>query len=321
MSAAGGAVAPVLVLGGTGHYGRRIVAALVAQGVPARVLTRDPARARLALGDGPETVPGDLEDRAALARAVAGVRAVVVAVSAFQRGQYRRLREIERDGVLGAVEQARAAGVRRLVYLSGYDRPRAAGAFAEIGAMAEIGRIKAEVEDALVATDLDWTVLGLCPSMELFFSLLRGDRLIAPGGGPPALPTVSAVDVGAIGAEAALRDDLGRQRFRVVGPRALSFAEAARILAEATGRPIRVRAVPLLPFRLGYALLRPFSPYLAAAVSLPLALARFPEEVAAGAAADHRRLQETFHYPPTSLADEARRRFGARRGLRSTSGQ
>ena len=43
----------VLVLGGTGHYGQRIVRSLAAKGVPVRVLTRSATRAHGIL---PETV-------------------------------------------------------------------------------------------------------------------------------------------------------------------------------------------------------------------------------------------------------------------------
>lgn len=300
--------APVLVLGGTGHYGCALVTALLERGARVRALSRRPEVAREILGGSPEIVRGDVTDAGSLASALDGARALVVAISAFSRADYGRMREIERDAVIRTFGQAHAGGVRRVVYVSIYDRPRPAFA---VGALAETGRIKAEVEDALAASDLDWTVLGGCPSMELFFRLLRGNRLIAPGGGPKALPTVSPRDMGAIGAEAALRDDLGGKRFRVVGPQAVSFAEAARILSEATGKPIRVQRVPLLPFRVAAILLRPFSRYLSLAASLPALLSRFPPELAAEAAADHRRLVETFHYAPTSLADEARRRFGA----------
>ena len=40
------------------------------------------------------------------------------------------------------------------------------------------------------------------PSMEIFFAMLRGDTLVVPGGGPPALPTVAASDLGEIAAQA-----------------------------------------------------------------------------------------------------------------------
>jgi uncharacterized protein YbjT (DUF2867 family) len=135
--------------------------------------------------------------------------------------------------------------------------------------------------------------------------------MVVPGGGPPALPTVSAADVGEIAAEAALRADLGRRRFCVAGPEVLSFPEAARRISAVWGIPIGFRAVPLA------------LPALARAVTWPLARAsdrlsyanqmlgfigllnRFPPEVAAGAPAAHALLRETFDYVPTTLEKEA----------------
>ena len=59
----------ILVVGGTGTLGTRLVRLLVDQGQDVRVLTRDPARA----ADLPDTVQamtGDLRDPAAIAAAV-----------------------------------------------------------------------------------------------------------------------------------------------------------------------------------------------------------------------------------------------------------
>lgn len=55
---------PVLVLGGTGHYGWHIVRALVAKQVPVRVLSRSRASAHKALGTEPEIVEGDVTELA-----------------------------------------------------------------------------------------------------------------------------------------------------------------------------------------------------------------------------------------------------------------
>ena len=117
--------ARVLVLGGTGHYGRHIVRSLAAKGVPVRVLTRNVARASGVLPETVELTEGDLESPDAVARALQGIDRVVVAVSAFTRDQIRRMVAVERDAVIAALDQAEAAGVRRVVYVSVFDvQPR-----------------------------------------------------------------------------------------------------------------------------------------------------------------------------------------------------
>ena len=49
----------VPVLGGTGHYGRHIVGALLRLGADVRVLTRNEERARKLLGQAIDVVEGD----------------------------------------------------------------------------------------------------------------------------------------------------------------------------------------------------------------------------------------------------------------------
>jgi uncharacterized protein YbjT (DUF2867 family) len=298
---------PILVLGGTGHYGRHIVRALQHKGIPVRVLSRAAGRARALLG-GVEVVEEDLCDHVAVMRALAGARAVVVSVSAFAPATIRQVRAIEHDAVLAVLAEAERAGPRRVVYLSVYEVRLEVAAEVKLE---ESGAVKAAVEAALAASGLDWTVLGLPPSMELFFAMLRGDTMVVPGGGPPALPTISPADVGEIAAQAALRGDLGGQRFRLTGPEALSFPEAARRIGAATGRSIRFRKVPLALPRIAAALLTPFALvsnrvlFIRQMLGFIRLLNRFP---AADVAADFRRLQETFRYTPTTLEMEIARR-------------
>lgn len=295
---------PVLVLGGTGHYGWHIVKSLLAKEAPVRVLSRDSHAARKALGKEPSIVQGDITDRSALECALDGARSVVIAVSAFSRSLIHRLWEIEHDAVLQAFEVAVEKGVERVVLISVY---AIEDDFIERFDM-EAGRVKRAVEKALAATDLNWTVLGAPPSMEIFFATIRGDTMVFPGGGPPAFPTISSVDVGEIAAQAALRDDLAGQRFSMAGPEALSFPEAAARLSKALGKEIRFKKIPLALPRMGGAIAGLFVPYFGHMVTSMVALNNFPQHVAAQVPQAHRRLLETFNYTPTTLEMEAERR-------------
>jgi len=167
----------VLVLGGTGHYGRHIVGSLEAKGVAVRVLTRSAERARGCLPESVEVMEGDLESREAVIRALRGVGRLVVSVSAFTRAQVRRLEAVERDAVIMALAEAEAAGVTRVVYLSVFDiRPEISERLRLVSA-----KIKLDVEAYLRSSGFDWTVLGAPPSMEIFFAMTRGDRMVVPG--------------------------------------------------------------------------------------------------------------------------------------------
>jgi uncharacterized protein YbjT (DUF2867 family) len=301
----------VLVLGGTGHYGRHIVRSLAAKGVPVRVLTRNVARASGVLPETVELTEGDLESPDSVARALQGIDRVVVAVSAFTRDQIRKMVAVERDAVIAALDQAAAAGVRRVVYLSVFDiQPQKMPRQVHL----DSATIKLDVETYLRSSAFNWTVLGAPPSMELFFAMTRGDRMLVPGGGPKSLPTISPVDVGEIAAQAVLRDDLDRQRIRLVGPEPLSFPEAASRLSAVYGRTVRFTAIPLiLPKIAWYAtwpLARFSAPvdYVHQLLGFIQLLNSFPQDVALASVKDHDKLVRIFSYTPTTLEMEARRR-------------
>lgn len=302
----------VLVLGGTGHYGQRIVRSLAAKGVPVRVLTRSATRAHGILPETVEVVEGDIESREAVAMAIQGVGRVVVSVSAFDRKQIRRMWAIERDAVIAALDEAKNASISRIVYLSVFE------IWEEIAGRLYLdnAKIKLEVERHLKSSGFTWTIIGVPPSMEIFFAMTRGDRMVVPGGGPKVLPTISPVDLGEIVAQTALRDDLGGRRIRVAGPELLSFPEAARRLSAVYGKTIRFRAIPLFLPRMAWYVTRPLIRlsstlyFVNTMLGFIQLLNEFPQEIALEALQDHKDLVRTFNYTPTTLEMEARRRLG-----------
>ena len=296
---------PILVLGGTGHYGRHIVRSLVEKDEPVRVLSRNAANARQVVGDRPEIIEGDITSYESVRTSLNGARGIVISVSAFKWKTIHHIDLIERDALLIVLEAVPNAGIERVVYLSGYELREDV---IERLNLHQFVRIKQELEAALSESNLNWTVLGCAPSMELFFAMLRGNNMTVPGGGPPALPTISPVDVGEIAAQAVLRDDLRGKRFRLTGPEAFSFPEAARRISAVTGRPIKFRRIPLLPIKIAAALTRPFNPFLQHLFWAIKLINHFPQDVAAEVPAAHRLLLGTFDYVPTMLEMEVRRR-------------
>ncbi|MFC1620405.1 SDR family oxidoreductase [Candidatus Neomarinimicrobiota bacterium] len=297
----------VAVFGGTGHYGSGIVRSLLARGAGVQVLTRNPQGAREGLGEGAELITGDIMSREAVRSTLEGAQAVMLSVSALHWKSAKRLQEIERDGVLQVVEEAQRAGITRVVYTSGYELREN---FLKQHRMEAFGAIKLEVEGTLAASDLNWTILGCAPSMDLFFAFVRKGRMTVPGGGPPTgLPTIARRDVGEIAAQALLRDDLGGRRFRLTGPEALSFPEAARRIGELTGQPLKVIRIPLLPFRVGALLTRPFNPFVQQLYWSIKLMNNFPPDLAARVPTDHALLRETFEYKPVTFEMEARKRY------------
>ena len=202
-----------LVLGGTGTTGRRVVARLAGQGVPVRVGSR---------GGEPRF---DWGDRSTWAPALHGVRAVYVVYP-----------DLAYPGAASAVssfaELATARGARRLVLLSRRGDESAARG-----------------ERALRATCADWTILR---SSWLAQGFSEGQFLEPVLAGLVALPArqvgepfVDAGDVAEVAAAALTGDGHGGRVYELTGPRLLTFAEAVEELAEASGRKIAYRCVPI----------------------------------------------------------------------------
>ena len=105
----------ILVLGGTGHYGRHIVGSLLEMGEPVKVLSRNSNKAKEILGEKPEIVEGDITSRESVVESLKGTKAIVISVSAFSRKTIRKLKLIERDSVLMVLEEAKKAGISRIV--------------------------------------------------------------------------------------------------------------------------------------------------------------------------------------------------------------
>ncbi len=300
------AEAPVVVFGGTGHYGSNVVRALLARGTPVRVVSRDAARARERLGAEIDVVEGDVTAPDTVARALDGARAAVVALSALTPQLIRRRTQIERDAVLEILRVASASGPRRVVYLSVYDIDED---FLREHGIEEIAANHRAVEQALRDGDLDWTILGCAPSFEFFFTFFEKGAI--PGGGDHPNPTMAPEDLGEIAAQAALRDDLGGRRFRMAGAEALSCGEAARRVDAATGRTTKLQTIPLGVVRVAALLSRPFTPFVRFIHTGLVLHTNFPQHLVNDIPQDHATLREVFDFEPTPFEEAAVRRFGA----------
>lgn len=106
----------VAVFGGTGFLGRAIVRRLAQAGWRVRIVAR---RADSAQSGDPDAVSADIADPASVARAVAGARAVVNAVSLYVERAGRSFEGVHVEGAGRLARAARDAGVERFVHVSG----------------------------------------------------------------------------------------------------------------------------------------------------------------------------------------------------------
>ncbi len=150
---------PVLVAGATGKTGKLIVAELLERGYPVRVLARDPVAARGMLPPQVEVATADLQDRAALADALRGVRRVISAAGAatLDENAPNGPRVVDFEGVRNLVDAARSAKVARFVLISSQNvtAPERYG----FAVMRPLLKWKLRGEDALRRSDLAYTIV------------------------------------------------------------------------------------------------------------------------------------------------------------------
>jgi len=114
----------ILLTGATGYVGGRLLPLLVECGWRVRCLARQPERLASRVPAGVEVMPGDVLDAASLAPAMQGVHAAYYLVHSMgTTGDFEEQDRIAADNFAAA---ARAAGVRRIVYLGGLGEDDAA---------------------------------------------------------------------------------------------------------------------------------------------------------------------------------------------------
>ena len=112
-----GGDAQILLTGGTGYIGGRLLKALEGSGRAVRCLTRRPEFLQARTGPRTEVVAGDCLARSTLAPAMAGVHVAYYLVHSM--GSAGRFEEQDRIAAQNFAEVAKQAGVKRIIYLGG----------------------------------------------------------------------------------------------------------------------------------------------------------------------------------------------------------
>lgn len=107
----------ILVTGGTGFLGKKLVRTLTAEGYPVRVLARKLADTEFPEKAGAEIFFGDVADPSSLAEAVRGAD-VLIHAAAGTSGTKRDSETGTLEGTRNVLKQCKAAGVKKLIYIS-----------------------------------------------------------------------------------------------------------------------------------------------------------------------------------------------------------
>lgn len=240
----------ILVTGGTGYVGSRLVQKLVEQGRDVRVLVRDVAAAQRRFPRGVTFAQGDVTEPATLPAALAGVETVIHLVAIIRERGETTFEKINYQGTIHIVDAEKEAGVRRHLQMSA------------LGVLRNpdfpYHDTKYRAEQYVKASGLDWTIFR--PSIifgpgDQFFSTLAGlaklpAPFVLPDGGVAQFQPVWIGDV--VDSYVIALDDPAtiNTTYELGGPEIMSYKEMVSVLMDVTGNHR-----PMLP--LPAALLKP----------------------------------------------------------------
>ena len=249
----------VLVTGGTGFIGRRVVDALADAGFAVRALVHRNVPEG-GLRDGVEAVEGNVLDPDSLARACDGVGAVAHLVAVVRESGDRTFHRINVEGARNVLEAASAAGVERFVLAS------------TIGATSDPGipylHSRWTAEQDVVSSGLAHTIVRFSVgfgSGDEFFNVLAAQAKLFPlvpvaGGGANRFQPIAADDAARCLLEALRRDDTVGRTIEAGGPAHYTYDELLDLVADTLGVKIAKVHLPLQLMRPAVALMEALAP-------------------------------------------------------------
>ncbi len=293
----------ILVTGGTGFVGPKVVHVLRAEDREVRALVRDPGSrpAKQLEAWGCELARGDMTDAESLNRAVAGCDAVVHLV-AIPTGSAETFERVMIRGTRDLLAAAKRAGVTRFVLMS------ALGTHERSRELTPYFRAKWDEERAVVESGIEHVVFrpsfifgrdgGMLPFV---VRQVRWSPVLPVVGGPRRMQPIWIDDVAAFFVKALSLGQATNRTFEIAGPDVVTWDELYDRIMRALGKRRLTFHMPMRVARAGAAVIEKVP------TGLPisrdgLAQLEFEDNVADPAAAI-----ETFGISPIPLDEQIRR--------------
>jgi NADH dehydrogenase len=221
--------------------GSAVVKELLGRGQQVAVLSRDEEKVRRKFGDGVAAREGNVREPQTLVAAMQGVETVVNAVQ-FPNSPIENRRkgwtfeEVDLKGTRNQVDAAKAAGVRRFVYVSGVG--------ADKDADRHWFRYKWEAESYLRGSGLEWVIVRptwVYGPDDVSLNRFLGFAKLLPfvpmfGDGKQSMQPVFIDDVGRVVADAALKPEAANELFELGGPDVMSMNDVVKTALDVRGK-------------------------------------------------------------------------------------
>jgi len=237
----------ILLTGATGYVGGRLLEALEREGRAVRCMARRPEYLRPRVSPGTDVVPGDVLDPASLATALAGVDTAFYLVHSMESTE--AFADLDRTGALNFARAARAAGVRRMIYLGGLGGGDELSS--HLDSRQEVGRILRESGVPTIELRASIILGSGSVSFEMIRALVETlPVMITPRWVATPTQPIGIEDVIAYLQEALEHPVDGSVVYEIGGPDRVSYGELMREYARQRGLRRAFISVPVLTPRL-----------------------------------------------------------------------
>ncbi len=230
----------LLIVGATGTLGRQITRKAIDEGYEVRCLVRSLKKAAFLKEWGAQLVQGNLCDRGSLKPALANVTTVIDAATARPTDSLS-MKQVDWEGKVNLIEEAKAAGVKRYIFFSILD----AAKYPDVPLM----EIKKCNEKFLAESGLNYTILQLCGFMQGLIGqyaipILEKQTVWVTGQASP-IAYMDTQDIAKIAIKTLSIPETENKILPVVGPRAWTADEIIRLCEKLSGREAKITRMPL----------------------------------------------------------------------------
>ncbi|MEO1517666.1 MAG: SDR family oxidoreductase [Bacteroidota bacterium] len=217
----------ILITGATGKTGMAALRELISRGADVRAMTRNPEKASTFEERGIPAAVADFHNATSLNKALEGVDRMYL-VSAPTQDMVQTEKNV--------INAAKKAGVEFVVKIS------ALGSHKE--SPFQLGQAHKAIEEYLQKSDLAHAILqphGFMQNLIGSAASIQAQGMIYANAGDIGYPFIDARDIGSAAAQLLMEgpEEHDGQSYVLTGPKALTYAEMADILAELLQRPVQ----------------------------------------------------------------------------------
>lgn len=230
----------ILFIGASGMLGKPVARELLSSGFNLSLLARDEDKMRK-LFPNTRIIKGDVFDKTSLAEAMKGIDTVYLNLSITQSSG-KKQQQPERDGIPNIIEAAKAAGVKRIAYLSSLIKNYQGMNGFNWWAF----DIKHEAVKRIKESGISFSIFYPSTFMETADQqMMQGNKLMLAGRSEYPMWFIAAADYGKQVARALSIAGNNNQEYAIQGTEAYTFEEAAAIFRKHYKHPLKLMKAPI----------------------------------------------------------------------------